>query len=173
MQVFVEQRRQGRPGRRAIPPLVAALALLGGGEAHALDCLVSVTGVAFGIYDPLVTTPTDSTGNVRVRCVHTGGGAVRANYTVDLSTGSSNSYDRRQMRSGPSVLNYNLYNGATRTQVWGNGIGGSVRVSYSLLVTPGNFAQNIMDHPIYGRIPAAQAVDTGIYTDTILVTLTF
>jgi spore coat protein U-like protein len=33
--------------------------------------------------------------------------------------------------------------------------------------------ENVADHPIYGRIPAAQAVDTGIYTDTILVTMTF
>jgi spore coat protein U-like protein len=156
-----------------VAPVVAALVLLVSGEARALDCLISVTGVAFGTYDPLVTTPTDSTGNVRVRCVHVGGGAVRANYTVDLSTGSSNSYAQRQMRSGTSVLNYNLYNSAARTQVWGNGIGGSVRVSYSLLVNPGNFAQNIMDHPIYGRIPAAQAVDTGVYNDTILVTMTF
>ena len=136
MQVVVGQRRHSRPGRGMVAPVVAALALLGSGEARALDCLISVTGVAFGTYDSLVTTPTDSTGNVRVRCVHVGGGAVRANYTVDLSTGGSNSYAQRQMRFGTSVLNYNLYNSATRTQVWGNGIGGSVRVSYSLLVNP-------------------------------------
>jgi spore coat protein U-like protein len=40
-------------------------------------------------------------------------------------------------------------------------------------VNPGNFQQNVMDHPIFGRIPAQQAVDTGTYSDTILVTLTF
>ena len=173
MQVFIGQRRQNQPGRGVIPPLVAALALLGGREAHALDCQISVTGVAFGTYDPVITVPTDSTGNVRVRCVHLAGGAVRANYTVDLSAGSSNSYAQRQMRSGTAVLNYNLYNSATRTQVWGNGIGGSVRVSNSLLVNPGNYVENVADHPIYGRIPAAQAADTGMYTDTILVTMTF
>ena len=71
------------------------------------------------------------------------------------------------------MLNYNLFSNATYTQIWGNGTGGSTRVAYSLLVNPGNYVQNVMDHPIYGRIPAQQAVDTGLYTDTILVTLTF
>jgi spore coat protein U-like protein len=132
-----------------------------------------VTGVAFGTYDPVIATPTTSTGNVQVRCNHVGGGATKANYTIDLSTGSSGNYGQRTMRSGNPVLNYNLFNSATYTQVWGNGTGGSVRVAYSLLVNPGNFAVNIMDHPIYGRIPAQQAVDTGLYSDTILVTLTF
>jgi len=173
VQIVIGQRMQSLPGRRVIPPLVVALTLLGGREALALDCQISVTGVAFGTYDPLVTTATTSTGNVRVRCVHIGGGAVRANYTVDLSQGSSNSYAQRTMRSGNSQLLYNLFNSATYTQIWGNGTGGSVRVAYSLLVNPGNFAQNVADHPIYGRIPAAQAADTGMYTDTILVTMTF
>jgi spore coat protein U-like protein len=173
MHGFRSKHRHWRTGPRAIAPLVAALALLTWSHARALDCFVSVTGVAFGTYDPLVTTATTSTGNVQVRCVHLGGGAVRANYTVDLSQGSSNSYAQRTLRSGTSVLNYNLFNGATYTQIWGNGTGGSVRVAYSLLVNPGNFAVNVMDHPIYGRIPAQQAVDTGMYSDTILVTMTF
>lgn len=153
--------------------MLAALALLTGAEARALDCFISVTGVAFGTYEPAVTAPATSTGNVRVRCTHVGRGAARANYTVDLSTGSSGNYVQRTMRSGNSALNYNLFTSPTYTQVWGNGTGGSVRVAHSLLVNPGNFAQNVMDHPIYGRIPAQQAVDTGTYGDTILVTLTF
>jgi len=158
---------------RPIAAALAALVLLACSEARALDCFVSVTGVAFGTYDPLATTATTSTGNVRVRCIHIGGGAVRANYTVDLSQGNSGNFAQREMRSGNSALLYNLFNGATYTQIWGNGTGGSVRVAYSLLVNPGNFAQNIMDHRIYGRIPPQQAVDTGLYNDTILVTLTF
>ena len=173
MNGFVDQGRHPRTGPRAFAPVFAALALLACGEAHALDCIISVTGVAFGTYDPVVTTATTSTGNVQVRCNHVGGGATKANYTVDLSTGSSNSYAQRTMRSGSAVLNYNLFNSATYTQVWGNGTGGSVRVAYSLLVNPGNYETNIMNHPIYGRIPAEQPVDTGLYSDTILVTLTF
>lgn len=149
------------------------LALLTSPAAQALDCSVSMTGVAFGVYDSVGTAPTDSTGNLTVRCVHTGGGAVRANYTVTLSTGSSGTYARRQLRSGTATLNYNLFDDATRTRVWGNGTGGSAIISGSLLVNPGNYVVNEMLHPIYGRIPAQQAADTGTYGDTIVVTLTF
>lgn len=173
MNGLFDKGRHPRTGPRAIALVLAALALLACVEARALDCFVSVTSVAFGTYDPVITAPTTSTGNVKVRCIHIGGGATRANYTIDLSTGSSNNYAQRTLRSGNAVLNYNLFNSATYTQVWGNGTGGSARVAYSLLVNPGNFEQNIMDHPIYGRIPAEQAVDTGLYSDTILVTLTF
>ncbi len=150
---FVDQGRHPRAAPRAIAPALAALALLACTEARALDCF--------------------ATGNVQVRCIHIGGGAVRANYTVDLSQGSSGNFAQRTMRFGNSELLYNLFNSATYTQIWGNGTGGSVRVAYSLLVNPGNFQVNIMDHPIYGRIPAQQPVDTGLYSDTILVTLTF
>jgi spore coat protein U-like protein len=152
---------------------LAALALLVASNARALDCIVSTTGVAFGVYDPVLTTPTDATGNLTVRCTHLGGGAVKANYTVALSQGSSGRYAQRTMRSGTEALNYNLFDSAALTRVWGNGTGGSGLVTGSLLVNPGNYEINEAYHPIYGRIPAEQAAAIGNYTDTIVVTLTF
>ena len=152
---------------------LATLALFICFDAQALDCTVSATGVAFGVYDPASTAPTDSAGNVSVRCTHLSGGAVKANYSITLSTGSSGAYSQRRMRAGTSFLDYNLFMDAARLQVWGNGTGGSTLVAGSLLVNPGNFATNELSHPIYGRIPAQQAADTGSYSDTIVVTLTF
>ncbi|MGZ8188680.1 MAG: spore coat protein U domain-containing protein, partial [Methylosarcina sp.] len=37
-------------------------------SALGLDCTVSATGVAFGVYDPNSGSPTDATGNVHVFC---------------------------------------------------------------------------------------------------------
>ena len=152
---------------------LATLVLFVGFDAQALDCTVSATGVAFGVYDTASTAPTDSAGNVSVRCTHLGGGAVKTNYSITLSTGTSGAYTQRRLRAGSSFLGYNLFTDATRLQVWGNGTGGSTLVAGSLLVNPGNFVINEVSHPIYGRIPAQQAADTGSYSDTILVTLTF
>jgi len=165
--------RDRLPAAGTIARALAAVALLGCADARALDCLLSVSGVAFGVYDAVITAPTDATGSLIVRCTHEGGRGMRLNYTVELSPGSSGSYARREMRSGPSVLNYNLFDSATYTRVWGNGTSGSGLVAGSLVVNPGNFAINEFRHPIYGRIPAQQAVDSGAYSDTILVTLTF
>jgi spore coat protein U-like protein len=162
------------PGRHGVSRAgLAALALCACLDAQALDCTISATGVAFGVYDAASTAPTDSAGDVTVRCTHLGGGAVKTNYSVALSTGGSGTYAQRRMSSGASFLSYNLFDDATRLRVWGNGTGGSTLATGSLLVNPGNYAVNEISHPIYGRIPAQQAADTGTYSDTILVTLTF
>lgn len=161
-----------RPNRARIA-LAAALACLAAADAIAIDCTVATTGVAFGVYDPSITTPTDSVGNITVRCTHTSGGARKAAYTVALATGSSGTLARRTMRAGSAVLDYNLFSSATRLQVWGDGTGGSALVGGTVLVNPGNFSTNQIVHPIYGRIPALQSPAPGSYTDTILVTLTF
>lgn len=153
---------------------MAFVALLACVDARAsADCAISTTGVSFGNYDPLVTTNTDATGNLTVVCTHISGGATRVNYTVDLSAGSSGSYAQRRMRAGTAILNYNLFDSAARTRIWGNGTGGTTRVAGSLLVNPGANRVVQAAHPIYGRIPAMQAVATGNYSDAIVVTMTF
>ena len=160
--------------------LAVALGLLGVLTAPtvalaALDCTIGTTGVAFGAYDPTVTTPDDSTGSVRVTCIYTGpGGADSTNYTVTLSTGASGTYSPRRLSAGASRMNYNLFRDAGRSQIWGNGTAGTSIVTGNLKVGPGaGNNTRTANHPVYGRIPALQDADTGNYSDTILVTLTF
>ena len=158
----------------AIGTGVAFLALLACVDARAAaDCAISTAGVAFGNYDPTITTSTDATGDLKVVCTHVSGGASRVSYTVALSAGTSGNYAQRRMRAGAAVLNYNLFDSAARTRIWGNGSAGTAIVSGSLLVNPGGNRIREASHPIYGRIPALQAVGTGNYSDTIVVTLTF
>jgi len=139
------------------------------------DCSVAASGVAFGVYDPVLATPDDSTGSVVVTCTYTGpGGSDTANYTVTLSTGMSGGYAPRKLAAGASRLNYNLFRDAGRAQVWGNASAGTTIITGSLKVGPGaGNGTRTATHVVYGRIPALQDADTGNYTDTILVTLTF
>jgi len=152
---------------------LALLMLLAGVEAQALDCTFSTTGVAFGVYDPVATTPGTATGNLTVTCTHAGGGATRVNYTAALSTGNSGTYAQRRMRAGGAVLNYNLFDSASYTRVWGNGTAGTGVIVGALLVNPGSNQVNEAFHPIYGYLPPQQEAAIGSYSDTILVTLTF
>jgi len=150
-------------------------ALLAGSEVWAVaDCSVSSTGVAFGIYDPTTAAATDSTGNLTLVCTHVSGGGQRVNYSVALSAGSSGTFTQRWMRSGMSTLNYNLFDTAARARIWGDGSAGTAVISDGFAVGPGqgNNRREVV-YPIYGRIPAQQAVATGNYSDTIVVTLTF
>ena len=131
------------------------------------SCTVSATGVAFGSYNILSASPSDAAGSVRVVC--TLSAALSGSFTIDLSTGASNSYTNRTLRNGANSLVYNLYTSAGRTQDWGNGTGSSVRVTQSftgLLVVDRTV-------PVYGRIPARQNVRGGAYSDTIVVTVAY
>ena len=152
------------------------LLVLSPGLSHAaMSCAVTASGVAFGVYDPVLTTPDDSTGTITVRCVYAGpGGADSTNYSVTLSAGGGLGFAPRKLLKGSATLDYNLYRDAGRTQVWGNGTGGTTIITGNIKVGPGvgNNSQTA-NHIVYGRIPAQQDPDGGNYADSILVTLTF
>jgi spore coat protein U-like protein len=170
------KRRHHAPLVAAVRPALLGVLLLGAqGATAASDCSVTATGVAFGVYDPSLATADDSTGSVVVTCIYTGpGGSDTANYTVTLSTGTSGSYAPRKLAAGASRLDYNLFRDAARTQVWGNASAGTAIITGSLKVGPGaGNATRSATHVVYGRIPQLQDADTGNYTDSILVTLTF
>jgi spore coat protein U-like protein len=133
--------------------------LLAASGARAVTCTIDATSsVAFGTYN--IGAANDSLGTITYTC-HGNPGAV-----VSLGTGGSGSYSPRRMTAGgPDVLTYNLYTTAARTQVWGDGTGGTVTVS----VAPGNSV--VLN--VYGRIPALQGVTPGSYTDSVVVTFTF
>jgi spore coat protein U-like protein len=153
----------------------AMLLLLGGMEARAVaDCTVTAVGVNFGIYDPYITTPEDSVGEITVTCTHVSGPATEVRYTVTLSTGSSGSYAPRRLRAGTYLLGYNLWSDSGRSSIWGNGSAGTVIVSGALRVGPGvgNRVRSAV-HSIYGRIPALQDAAEGDYVDSIVATLTY
>jgi spore coat protein U-like protein len=160
--------------RRSAGAALLILAVTATDAFGAADCTVSTSGVAFGVYDATLDAPTDATGSLTVTCTHVSGGATRVAYAVALSAGNSGNYAQRLLRAAAATLNYNLFDSATRTRVWGNGTAGTVLVGKSLLVGPGvgnNTRQE--SHPVYGRIPARQDAATGTYSDSILVTLTF
>ncbi len=156
-------------------PVATILLLLCGFEARAAaDCTVSAVGVNFGIYDPYITAPDDSVGEITVTCTHLSGPAIQVRYTVTLSTGSSGSYAPRRLRAGPALLGYNLWSNSGRTSIWGNGGAGTVIVSGALRVGPGaGNRERSAVHPIYGRIPALQDAAEGDYVDSIVATLTY
>jgi spore coat protein U-like protein len=142
-------------------------------RAHAVVCgtvldPISVTAstVAFGTYDPLLSSARLANGNVRIACGL--GVDVLPSFVVRLSRGQSASYAPRYLKSGITSLAYNLYTTAALATVWGDGSAGtSVRsISGTLLVGSINL-------PVYGAIAPGQLVRAGTYTDTITVTVEY
>jgi spore coat protein U-like protein len=131
--------------------------------AQSPSCTISVTSVAFGNYNVFTTTPDDSTGTITYRC-----NSNAANIWIALSDGSSNTFNPRTLRKGAETLSYNLYRNAARTNIWGDGTGGTS--VYTRANPPNNSNVSLT---VYGRIPAQQDVSAGNYTDTVSAVINF
>ena len=140
--------------------LFAVAFLLVASEARAApSCKNFGAALTFGpagynVYNPLDVT---QVGSITYSC------PPPTAPVVSLSASTNGAYRPRQMTSGASALNYELYFDAAMTMVWGVG-------ADSRAVPAGN---NV-SVPLYGRIFALQdaAVATN-YSDTITVTFNF
>ena len=146
-------------------PFVAAIWLLGATSAWAQSpsCTISVTSIAFGSYSVFTTTADDSTGTITYTC-----NSTASNISIALNDGSSSTFSPRTMRKGSEILQYNLYRNAARTNIWGDGTGGTS--VYTRANPPNNSSVSLT---IYGRIPALQDVSAGSYTDTVSAVINF
>ena len=89
--------------------------------------------------------------------------AGQLRFQLDGGTGGSTTARKMSNGSG-SLLNYRIFRDSARTQNFGQG--SESRIITQAAAGSGNVA-------IYGRIPAAQAVPAGTYTDTVVVTVDF
>ena len=120
-----------------------------------------VTSISFGAYNVYATGANNNgVGSLTIRCQNS-----HRSFAVTLSTGQSNSYAQRVMKSGANVLNYNLYTSTARTTIWGDASDGSSSLSVS-----GNSTTSLN---VFGQIPAGQDAAVGNYTDTIIATVNF
>ena len=160
---------------RASPLLIGIFALCVSTAVWAAGtatCTVAATGPAFGAYVPASSTPLDANGSMTVSCTLTSGRSLTVTATISLSKGSSTTFAPRTLVSGTNQLNYNLYQSATYTQIWGNGTGGSLTSTAVLTLTSASPTMQATP-TIYGQIAARQDVVPGSYADTIVVTVTY
>lgn len=157
------KRGTGRNTPRTLTVLLALWMLCM--DAGAANCSITVTALDFGIYDPGATAPLDMNGNVDVRCTGNAGSFILA-----ISQGNAGGFSPRLMLSGPFSMQYNLYTDPARSLVWGDGTGGTGVNSGNKPSAgpPVNFS-----FPVYGRIFPNQAVASGLYSDSLVVTAVF
>ncbi len=133
----------------------------------AASCSISVPiPIAFGVYDPLSSTPNDAAGQVEVCCADTPP-PNNVSVTVSLDEGSSGSFSPRKMFNGIFPLDYNIYFNNPHTQIWGDGTGSTV------VWTPNIPAGQCRDRDMLGRIPIGQNEPPGMYVDTVTAEVEF
>ena len=149
-----------------VKSLLAALALLASPQAFAGTCSFTPAGgtlVNFGTYFAL-TGDKDAQANLNFTCLPTGLELTVA-YTVQISAGLSANALQRRLYFGGSALAYNLFTDPARTQVFGDGNGGTSVVAGSCTA--------LCPVPVYGRLYGAQSGPAGPYSDAVTVQINF
>lgn len=154
--------------KRALLALCAFVAWTASPCAHAqlISCgfVGGVTTMNFPNYTGFA--PVTASTQIRVGCL---GAAVTVPVQLKLSAGNAYGYAPRRMVFGANTLQYNLYLDAARTQVWGDGSGGTQFASTGILISLGTYT-----YTVYGAIPAGQTAPPGNYGGaTVTATLTF
>jgi len=124
------------------------------------NCLVATQNIDFGSKGVL-TANADATGQVTVTCTPS------TAYTVSLNGGTTGGTPtNRKMSKGAERVTYGLYKDAARSQPWGDaGTPGST------VAGTGNGAAQALT--VYGRVPPQATPSAGVYTDTVVVTITY
>ncbi|GAA0502417.1 spore coat protein U domain-containing protein [Deinococcus depolymerans] len=152
---------------------LAALAALGGGAQAAVTCLLTVTPLSFGTYDPAWPTPTTGSASLGLSCrASQVTDPLSVPFRVSLGSGQQGSYAAQALRGNVSgTLNYQLFTplGAR----WGDGSAGTSTVTGTVLlpVTLGTLGSAVLT--VNGVVPAGQRVFAGTYSDTVTVTVEF
>jgi spore coat protein U-like protein len=128
----------------------------------AVACEPRSDGIDFGA---TVGSEENVVGAVTIHCI----GSGRTDYILTLSQGGSGTYNQRTMVNGANILLYNLYANPARTQIIGDGNGGSITVSGE--IDMGNATVRTVVVSLYGKIPAQSFLRVGTYTDTIVASL--
>ena len=121
-------------------------------------CNVSASNINFGTLGSLISN-TDAAGTMAIQCNST------LPYTVSLDGGTSGAVNptQRKMALGSNNVIYGLYRDSARTLPWGAVVGTDTAAG-----TGNGLTQN---PTVYGRIPPQSTPATGVYCDTIVVTV--
>lgn len=125
----------------------------------AARCLIAATNMDFGTVSALNTGKT-ATSTLSVQCTNT------TPYSVALNGGNAAAVDptQRKMTRLAETITYGLYKDAAHTSAFGSSVGQTVAG------TGTGFSQNTT---IYGYVPAQSTPSPGIYSDTIVATVTY
>ena len=132
-------------------------------------CNISVMPLDFGNYDPVgvnKTTALNGATTITALCVNELPATISLDEGLYKDTGSGAGTPLRRMQCTDidgSYISYTLYQDSAHTQVWGAGT--------SAMAYTGSGGADTMT--VYGQIAPGQATETGGFTDTVTVTISY
>lgn len=121
------------------------------------NCLIHTQMIDFGTTGILAGN-VDAEGKINVTCTQ------GSDYTIALDNGQNgNGPTARQMAKGAERISYGLYRDPGRSQPWGSGSSEA----------NGKGSSNSQSWPVYGRVPPQATPSAGIYSDIVVVTVSY
>jgi len=125
----------------------------------AATCLVSATSLNFGTYSGALI---DAASVLTVTCTN----LTVFNIGLNAGTATGATVTTRKLTSPASTtLNYKLFRDGARTQNWGNTVGTDTLISQA--------NGTALMYGVFGQMPAGQSGIPGVYSDTIIATITY
>lgn len=154
----------------AIGALTAACAIAHPSPVHAtpLSCGFTITNLSFGTVDLTLNTTIDSTATFSANCTGNAGTVVRICPNINAGSGGTTTGSPRFMLSGSNQLNFDLYQDAARTVVWGSYLWAySSYTAPTIDITLDGGGSGSATATIYGRISSGQqSLPPGSYSSS-------
>lgn len=126
------------------------------------DCRIdSSTTMDFGTVFQTLSQNVDTTAAITVTC---NGGQGSNGYRISLGNGLHANGSQRRMQGPGGYINYEIYQNTQRTSRWGSGYNEQV---------PGSGTGLPQVLTAYGRVPPQIPPGIGLFTDTVVITLTY
>ena len=129
-----------------------------------LSCSMTVGAMNFANYDPSSVEDLLGTATIESTCTAGGTAKITMGQGSSPDSGSSISAPDRRMVLGSEFLSYAIYSDTGRTTAWG------ATAETGKGITGTGSAANTT---VYGKITAGQAVGSGSFADSVVVTLTY
>lgn len=123
--------------------------------------LDTVTNINFGTHS-ILNDKIEGSGSISVLCT------TGEPYFITLGAGiapGATVNDRRMTSQSGDTIQYQLYQDAPRTKIWG--------VTQNVNAVAGTGTGSAETIPIYGLVPSQTTPRAGVYTDTVTVTLNY
>ncbi len=126
-------------------------------HAAPISCGFTITNLSFGTVDLTLNTAFDITATLSANCTGDAGVVVRVCPNINAGSGGTTTGSPRFMLSGSDKLNFDLYQDASRTVVWGSYLWAySSYTAPTIDITLNGGGTGSATATIYGRISAGQ-----------------
>jgi spore coat protein U-like protein len=137
-------------------------------HAAPISCGFTITNLSFGTVDLTLNMTIDSTATLSANCTGDAGVVVRVCPNINAGSGGTTTGSPRFMLSGSDKLNFDLYQDASRTVVWGSYLWAySSYTAPTIDITLNGGGAGSATATVYGRISAGQqSLPPGSYSSS-------